>query len=78
MEFGSSLDKVSFILMDEADFLLHNSGPSMVAWKAAEAFHTRTGRPFGVYGVTYGLYGIPEKETLSRTRFTSMRRPFCT
>lgn len=59
--------------MDEADFLLHGSGPAMLAWDKAEAFHLRTGRPFGVYGVTYGLYGIPEKATLSRTKFTYFR-----
>jgi polysaccharide pyruvyl transferase WcaK-like protein len=60
-------------VLDEADFLLHSSGPAMLDWDRAEAFHRRTGRPFGVYGVTYGLYGIPERETLSRTRFTYFR-----
>ena len=59
--------------LDEADFLLHGSGPAMLDWNKAEAFHARTGRPFGVYGVTYGLYGIPEKATLSRTKFTYFR-----
>lgn len=59
--------------MDEADFFLHSSGPAMLGWAQAEAFRRRTGRPFGVYGVTYGLYGIPEKATLSRTRFTYFR-----
>ncbi|MDQ3813993.1 MAG: polysaccharide pyruvyl transferase family protein, partial [Armatimonadota bacterium] len=59
--------------MDEADFFLHGSGPAMLGWAQAEAFHRRTGRPFGVYGVTYGLYGIPERATLSRTKFTYFR-----
>ncbi len=59
--------------LDEADFLLHGSGPAMLDWAKAEAFSARTGRAFGVYGVTYGLYGIPEKATLSRARFVYFR-----
>jgi CBS domain-containing protein len=59
--------------MDAADFLLHGSGPATISWDKAEGFNRRTGRPFGVYGVTYGLYGIPEKATLSRTKFTYFR-----
>jgi CBS domain-containing protein len=59
--------------MDAADFLLHGSGPAMISWDKAEGFTRRTGRPFGVYGVTYGLYGIPEKATLSRAKFTYFR-----
>lgn len=59
--------------MDAADFLLHGSGPAAISWDKAEGFARRTGRPFGVYGVTYGLYGIPEKATLSRTKFTYFR-----
>ncbi|MES2463036.1 MAG: polysaccharide pyruvyl transferase family protein [Armatimonadota bacterium] len=59
--------------MDSADFLLHGSGPATLSWAQAEAFTKRTGRGFGVYGVTYGLYGIPEKATLSRARFVFFR-----
>lgn len=56
-----------------ADFLLHGSGPATLAWACAEAFRRLTGRAFGVYGVTYGLYGIPERETLSRAAFVYFR-----
>ncbi|MCF0069742.1 polysaccharide pyruvyl transferase family protein [Dyadobacter sp. CY261] len=58
-----------------ADFMLHNSGPFMVAWSDAEAFHKRTGKPFGVYGVTYGhwVFGTREKETLNKARFVYFR-----
>lgn len=59
--------------VDAADFFLHGSGPAMLGWERAEAFRCRTGREFGVYGVTYGLYGIPEKATLSRARFAYFR-----
>lgn len=59
--------------MDRADFFLHGSGPATLAWAHAEAFARRTGRGFGIFGVTYGLYGIPEKATLSRARFVYFR-----
>lgn len=59
--------------MDRSDFLLHGSGPSTLAWRHAEAFMRRTGRGFGVQGVTYGLYGKPERETLSKARFIFFR-----
>lgn len=59
--------------MDHADFFLHGSGPATLAWAHAEAFARRTGRGFGIHGVTYGLYGIPEKATLSRARFVYFR-----
>jgi hypothetical protein len=59
--------------MDRADFFLHGSGPATLAWAHAEAFARRTGRSFGIHGVTYGLYGIPEKATLSRAQFVYFR-----
>lgn len=59
--------------MDEADFFLHSSGPATLGYARAEAFQARTGRGFGVYGVTYGLYGTPEHETLSRANFVYLR-----
>ncbi len=70
---GEASNSELTVAMDASDFLLHGSGPAMLAWKEAEGFARRTGRPFGVYGVTYGLYGIPEKETLSRARFAYFR-----
>jgi len=54
-------------------FFLHGSGPATLAWAHAEAFARRTGRGFGIHGVTYGLYGIPERATLSRARFVYFR-----
>ena len=57
----------------KADIFVHNSGPSTLGWKEALAFKKLTGRPFGVYGVTYGLYGIPEKDALSEAAFVFFR-----
>lgn len=59
--------------MDEADFFLHGSGPATVGWRQIEVFRRRTGRPFGVYGVTYGLYGMGEKYILSEAAFVYFR-----
>lgn len=56
-----------------ADLFLHGSGPATLGWADAAAFRKLTGKPFGVYGVTYGLYGIPEKATLSDARFVYFR-----
>ncbi len=72
---GRISDEKVLEAMDHADFLLHGSGPSTLGWAHAEAFHRRTGRGFGVYGVTYGLYGIPERATLSRADFVYFRDP---
>ena len=40
---------------DRADFLLHGSGPSVVAWKHVEAWRKHSSKPYGVFGVTITL-----------------------
>lgn len=70
---GEPTDSATIAAIERADFFLHGSGPAMLGWRHAEAFERRTGRGFGVFGVTYGLYGIPEKKTLSRARFVFFR-----
>ncbi|MCP5119526.1 MAG: polysaccharide pyruvyl transferase family protein, partial [bacterium] len=40
---------------DEADFLLHGSGPSVVARDHLAAWRKRTGKPYGIFGVTITL-----------------------
>jgi polysaccharide pyruvyl transferase WcaK-like protein len=57
----------------EADLFVHNSGPAMIGWAEAEAFKTLTGKPFGVFGVTYGLYGKQERTTLPKADFIYFR-----
>ncbi|MEQ1825223.1 MAG: polysaccharide pyruvyl transferase family protein [Pirellula sp.] len=46
---GSDALKTAF---DECDFLLHGSGPSLVAEKDVVRWVEATGKPFGVYGIT--------------------------
>lgn len=70
---GETTDPATLEAIDCADFFLHGSGPATIGWRHAELFSRRTGRPFGVFGVTYGLYGCQERETLSRARFVYFR-----
>ncbi len=59
----------------KADIMVHNSGPYAVAWKDLDAFAAMTGKPYGVYGVTYGhwVFGNEERNTLSRASFVYFR-----
>ena len=58
-----------------ADFFLHNSGPLTVAWKDALNFKKVTGKPFGVFGVTYGnaVFGTAELPALHEASFVYLR-----
>ncbi len=57
-----------------ADFLLHGSGPSLVAAKDVAAFVKHTGKPFGVYGITQGtFFPADDKELLGRAAFVFFR-----
>jgi len=44
---------------DECDFLLHGSGPSLVAERDVIRWREKTGKPYGVYGITLS----PKKST---------------
>ena len=59
--------------IQKADIFIHNSGPSMLSWREAMLFKKMTGKPYGVYGVTYGLYGTPEKQALTEADFLYFR-----
>ena len=57
-----------------SDFLLHGSGPSLVAAKDVEAFAKHTGKPFGVYGITRGsFFGTGDKDILDQAKFVFFR-----
>jgi hypothetical protein len=57
-----------------ADFLLHGSGPSLVAARDVEAFVKHTGKPFGVYGITHGSFlSGTDSELLRQARFLFFR-----
>ena len=70
--------------LSECVFLLHGSGPSLVGRKEVERWHRETGKPFGVYGITFpGVYTADPKamvtanpldvELLSKARFALFR-----
>lgn len=58
----------------KADFLLHGSGPSLVAARDVAAWVEQTGKPFGVYGITYGsFFDADRTELMSRAQFLYFR-----
>lgn len=50
------------IAFQECDFLLHGSGPSLVAEHDVKRWRDETGKPYGVYGIT-----LPQKQSSSTT-----------
>lgn len=40
---------------EECDFLLHGSGPSLVAQRDVAKWSEATGKPYGVYGITFAV-----------------------
>ena len=57
----------------ESDFLLHGSGPSVVAERDVARWRKETGKPYGIYGVTIGSVSDPLRELLTDARFTYCR-----
>jgi len=56
------------------DFLLHGSGPSLVAAGDVAAFVKHAGKPFGVYGITHGSFlSGDDSNLLGRARFVFFR-----
>ena len=47
------------------DFLLHGSGPFLVARKHVEAWKKETGKPYGIYGITMAAGGDTGMRSLS-------------
>ena len=48
----------------ECDFLLHGSGPSLVARKELDRWRKETGKPYGIYGITFpGNYGFDDQRS---------------
>lgn len=51
---------------NECAFLLHGSGPSLVARKDVERWHKETGKPYGIYGITFpGVYSPDPKASVT-------------
>ena len=56
-----------------SDFLLHGSGPSLVAYKDVAAYVAHIKKPFGVYGITYSGADEAQRELLSGAKFVYFR-----
>jgi polysaccharide pyruvyl transferase WcaK-like protein len=59
--------------IDWCDFLLHGSGPSFVAYKDVGDFVKKTGKPFGIYGITYGGAGPETRSLMTQAKFAYFR-----
>jgi len=60
--------------IDGTDFLLHGSGASFVAVKDVMAFVQHTGKPFGVYGITYsGGVDAKQRDLMTKAKFLYFR-----
>lgn len=59
--------------LEWCDFLLHGSGPSFVAAKDVGAFAKHVGKPFGIYGITYGGADETVRTLMSRAEFLYFR-----
>lgn len=45
---------------NECAFMLHGSGPALVRGKDLALWKQQTGKPYGIYGITFpGVYGLP-------------------
>lgn len=72
---GKASDAGLAAAVEWADFLLHGSGPSLVAAGDVAAFAQHTGKPYGVYGITHGSFftGARDKDILSGAKFAFFR-----
>jgi hypothetical protein len=57
----------------ECDFLLHGSGPGFVAQKDVAKWRKETGKPYGIYCITFGSTDTEAKDLLSGARFVYFR-----
>jgi len=67
---GAAAQRAAFA---ECDFLLHGSGPSLVAHKDVARWRDETGKPYGVYGITAATLGDQTADLLSGARFVFFR-----
>ncbi|WP_421825442.1 polysaccharide pyruvyl transferase family protein [Larkinella sp.] len=56
-------DEVKQAFVD-CDFLLHGSGPSLVAGADVDRWRKETGKPYGIYGITFSVSHTTENPTI--------------
>ncbi|MDX1945891.1 MAG: polysaccharide pyruvyl transferase family protein [Pirellulaceae bacterium] len=57
----------------ECDFLLHGSGPSLVATKDVARWQKETGKPYGIYGITFSSTDPAVLDLVSGAKFAFFR-----
>ena len=67
---GADALKAAF---EECDFLLHGSGPSLVAEKDVERWSRETGKPYGIGGITFTWTTPQTVAVLNGARFVFFR-----
>jgi len=55
------------------DFLLHGSGASLVAQKHVARWRKETGKPYGIYGITFSSTDPEARDLINDARFTFFR-----
>jgi polysaccharide pyruvyl transferase WcaK-like protein len=58
---------------EEADMMVHGSGPSVVGMDNLIAWHTQTGKPFGIFGTTIQIINEPLLSLLKKASFIFTR-----
>ncbi len=58
---------------DECDFMLHSSGPSLVAGADLAKWSEKTGRPYGIFGITFAAEDNKTIEIVNGARFIFFR-----
>jgi polysaccharide pyruvyl transferase WcaK-like protein len=58
---------------EACDFLLHSSGPSLVAGRHLATWHEKTKKPYGVMGITLGTLDDTARTTLDTAKFLYLR-----
>jgi len=58
---------------DEADMMVHGSGPSVVGMDNLIAWHAQTGKPFGIFGTTIQTINEPLLSLLQKASFIFTR-----
>lgn len=61
------------VAMEECDFLLHGSGPSLVAGADVAKWRERTGKPYGVFGITFSATEPKTIDLLTGAQFVFFR-----
>jgi polysaccharide pyruvyl transferase WcaK-like protein len=60
-------------VFEEADMLIHGSGPSVMGWEKLQRWQEKTNKPFGIMGTTVQSVWPELKSVLEKSSFTLVR-----